>query len=523
MSIHRKLTTVCCAAVLALGLAACGSDDDKVVTAPPIDTNGDGIEPTTLKIATELAGRLESVDVAESLANAIKYAGMLSSEDVNGDSAMATANAEMVLTAETAINDAVTAADTAIKEANAAKLAAEDIENEAEKDAVMRLLDDAIETAMEVKTAAQTIIDDTGGAGEELLLNTLGKAVAAVEGDGDMPNTAADVGEAVADLVRTALATTITPGEVGNAPMGAIRNDGADIGAMKWADIVGAANVMDVRRLLAGSPSSLTEVEAMSAAGTAVTDLVAADGPAVGGEFIDGASAVYAAVYKGIGGTLFCAGSDCDVNANGNLTGGWYFTPADGDELYIADSAEAGSYMAAVMYAQYGYWLTYGVDGSPTGVATYAAKGHADTNTENLDLTRGADATTDVTATYTGDAVGIAVRDETSGQFTADVTLTATFGASPMLGGTISGFDGKAANPEWNVMLKDTTIVAAGSSTGVAYGGTAEGAWTAQGYGPAQTEGDDPVMHRPEGFFGAFDANFSDGAAAGAYATRNAE
>ena len=162
MSIHRKLTTVCCAAVLALGLAACGSDDDKVVTAPPIDTNGDGIEPTTLKIATELAGRLESVDVAESLANAIKYAGMLSSQDVNGDSAMATANAEMVLTAETAINDAVTAADTAIKEANAAKLAAEDIENEAEKDAVMRLLDDAIETAMEVKTAAQTIIDDTG-------------------------------------------------------------------------------------------------------------------------------------------------------------------------------------------------------------------------------------------------------------------------------------------------------------------------------------------------------------------------
>ena len=151
MSIHRKLTTVCCAAVLALGLAACGSsDDDKT---PPMD--GDGMEPTALEIATELAGRLESVDVAESLANAIKYSEMLSSGDVNGDSAMATANAEMVLTAETAINDAVTAADTAIMEANAAKMAAEDIENEAEKDAVMRLLDDAIKTAMEVKKKAQ--------------------------------------------------------------------------------------------------------------------------------------------------------------------------------------------------------------------------------------------------------------------------------------------------------------------------------------------------------------------------------
>ena len=114
--------------------------------------------------------------MAESLANAVKYAGMLSSQDVNGDSAMATANAEMVLTAETAINDAVTAADTAIKEANAAKLAAEDIENEAEKDAVMRLLDDAIETAMEVKTAAQAIIDGT---------TLSAQAVAEVEGAND--------------------------------------------------------------------------------------------------------------------------------------------------------------------------------------------------------------------------------------------------------------------------------------------------------------------------------------------------
>ena len=64
----------------------------------------------------------------------------------------------------------------------------------------------------------------------------------------------------------------------------------------------------------------------------------------------------------------------------------------------------------------------------------------------------------DVTASYTGKAAGISVRDKTSGHFTADVDLTATFGESPMLGGTISGFDGKAANPEWNVMLDDTAL-----------------------------------------------------------------
>ena len=38
------------------------------------------------------------------------------------------------------------------------------------------------------------------------------------------------------------------------------------------------------------------------------------------------------------------------------------------------------------------------------------------------------------------------------------------------------------------------------------------GVWTAQGYGPNGG--------RPEGFFGGFNAHFSDGHAAGAYATR---
>ena len=85
---------------------------------------------------------------------------------------------------------------------------------------------------------------------------------------------------------------------------------------------------------------------------------------------IDGFS--FDAVYNGME-ARFLRRDDCKTDANGNLTGSWYFTPADGDELYIADSAEAGSYMAATMYARYGYWLTYAPDGSPTGVATYAA------------------------------------------------------------------------------------------------------------------------------------------------------
>ena len=484
MSIHRKLTTVCCAAVLALGLAACGSDDDKVVTAPPI-------EPTTLKIATELAGRLESVDVAESLANAIKYAGMLSSEDVNGDSAMATANAEMVLTAETAINNAVTAADTAIKEANAAKLAAEDIENEAEKDAVMRLLDDAIETAMEVKTAAQAIIDGTTKSGDDEELNTLSLAVAEVEGaNADMPNTAAKAGEAVAFAVRAAIAAvTTTNADVTLPAMGTVQmNDASDIGAMTWAMIVGEDNVMDVRRLVGG-----VAMEAMSVADSKVSDFFADDaGPmAATATLPDGTTYEEASYKKGIDGDVFCASSDCKVeDEDGTLvyTGSWYFVPDSTTELYVP--AMAGSYTPAIMYARYGYWLTFD-EQDGVAVNTFALRGNTATNIVSLDLGGEGDPIADVTASYTGKAAGISVRDKTSGHFTADVDLTATFGeTSPMLGGTISGFDGNAANPDWNVTLDDTvlesTAAFAAQVGGITYGGLAAGNWTAQGYGPGQ-------------------------------------
>ena len=61
MSIHRNLMTVCCAAVLAFGLAACGSSDD--------DTAADGDTPTVTDPAgstqTELDAEKMRADEAE--------------------------------------------------------------------------------------------------------------------------------------------------------------------------------------------------------------------------------------------------------------------------------------------------------------------------------------------------------------------------------------------------------------------------------------------------------------------------
>ena len=264
----------------------------------------------------------------------------------------------------------------------------------------------------------------------------------------------------------------------------------------------------------------------MSVAGSKVSDLFGSDVVLTADATVMDGITHDDAFYMGIEGAVFCGSSDCKVTDDAGtlvLTGSWYFLPDSTTELHV--SAMGGLYEVATMYARYGYWLTYDAEDDAAGVTTYAVKGHESTNTADLDLLRG-DATTDVTATYTGDAVGIAVRDKTSGQFTAAVTLTATFGATDSkLGGTISGFDIAGTDPGWTVMLEKTlltnTAVLSGvdaANIGVAYGDhAAAGRWTAQGYGP---DGDPAVASRPEGFFGQFNANFSDGAAAGAYATR---
>ena len=68
MSIHRKLTTVCCAAVLALGLAACGSssDDDSQT-----GMNGDGMEMPDPTPAEQLAAAQASVASAQTAVDAL--------------------------------------------------------------------------------------------------------------------------------------------------------------------------------------------------------------------------------------------------------------------------------------------------------------------------------------------------------------------------------------------------------------------------------------------------------------------
>lgn len=132
-------------------------------------------------------------------------------------------------------------------------------------------------------------------------------------------------------------------------------------------------------------------------------------------------------------------------------------------------------------------------------------------------------------ASYKGSAVGMSVvwttdtkgkevsGSRVSGHFDADVSLTMKFGTSPSLEGTISNFRGSGVDASWSVDLDSATLSGGTFSDGVTDGGDAAGVWTATAFGGSATSGSEA---RPAGVFGEFDADFTNGAAAGVYATR---
>ena len=200
---------------------------------------------------------------------------------------------------------------------------------------------------------------------------------------------------------------------------------------------------------------------------------------------------------------------------SGLLTGSWYFAPDHEEETYVKP-AGAADYVEETLYARFGYWLEVDNAGGVT-VHTYAGKGDPATLNQAGDGMTGVSQTLEGTADYAGAAIGMSVFETfsggrlesvSSGAFTADVNLTATFGNNPMVRGTIDRFRGSAVDTGWTVTLADKPLNQAGNTEG---GGIA-GTWTTGTYGEAD--------ERPAGIFGRFDAHMSNGHAAGAFATR---
>ncbi len=512
-------------AVLALAGCGGGGSDDMTPTEPPTPEPQPpaSVERLSLDIQEAQNDAEAAKKMAEeALANAKKSEGMLGTEDAAGDSGAAMMAAQAILDADMDIGEALADAEGALEDAMAAKTKVMALaDDHPEKATLMTSVDRVVKMAEMYVAAVKAIRDGTD----------LEDYVAAVKGNNGK-GTTRDIADKVGEAIATAL---VAPTQGNTAPPDAVAAKLKvvmdDAMGMTWAEMVGEDNLMTlpigtdrapvkVASIAGRTLNSVWGATAVTNGITGVTDLAGA-AATNGGLFTT-------AFYSGIPGSVYCLGTDCKV-VDGKLAGSWYFaqTAADAAKHYVRNpdrvAGRTTPYVEEGLYATYGHWLAVATDGTAT-VTTFATTAGNTTNTE-ANLAAGTeDNGLDDTATYSGGAAGMSVRtqgsgdDKTtdSGRFTADVMLHATFGTAPIVRGTINNFKGGAVNSAWNVTLERATLATGSSNNGVTSAGSADGTWSAQAYGTGSSTGD---AVRPSGVFGNFTANFSDGAAAGAYAT----
>ena len=248
---------------------------------------------------------------------------------------------------------------------------------------------------------------------------------------------------------------------------------------------------------------------------------------------------MFEGMFHGVPGTFACTDvAECraENNADGDLAkllGTWTFTPKEqemGDDAYMVAGV-----VADTDYLDFGYWIVtkQGEDGPVYTVGTYA-NGAPDSN-------YGPTASVVGTAKYAGPAAGVYMTktfDANSGDpipgaagyFTARAMLIATFGQTgedhpdglesiaPGLLNTVTGTvmnfrnsAGEMIDEDWEVELMKSEMIAAD--------GTFTGATTGMGSYSGTFHGDDPGTENehPGAVTGTFDAHLSNGHVAGGF------
>ena len=531
----NKLTALAAVVALSGGLAACGGGSSSTT----MNGSGDTMEPPPVADLTSnfadaqdanddalAAGKLASGAEESAMSND----DMLTTMEVAGDSTVAMMAAAAIEKARDDAAKAVDDAQAALDDANAAMTAADDIaDDHPQKTSLIKAIEAAIAAAEKALEDATAVRDG----------DAIKDAVAEVTGgeDADPQGTPRSIANAVGMDIAMALLPTAANDGSGTrhthgttAPADTIADELKvemdDRVGMTWAEIVG--DTMKMR--IATSGTDTDEVDAASIAGMSIGSSATVTDRSTDMEAVEADGSQVAATYKGIAGTAFCAGSDCfveedaDETDNRKFNGSWYFTPSAPMAHWVANADDTG-YVADVLFTSFGHWLVPNADATEWTVNTFATNG--DTTTPTGYSLAAADATNefgdDDKATYSGTAVGMSAyktdnaagdgQDINTGRFTANVTLNATFGDTPMIGGHISGFEGSAVG-NWRVTLEDAVLATGGTATENArtVSTGADGVWSNQAYGAADA--------RPTGVFGGFNAHFSDGHAAGAYATR---
>ncbi len=235
----------------------------------------------------------------------------------------------------------------------------------------------------------------------------------------------------------------------------------------------------------------------------------------------DGAELGAAYTYMGIAGSAICRGGGCKINEDDTFSANWYFVPIRdtnnlSDAYFVENTVDGETSYAQALYAEYGLWLSELNGDLVLNRVAGIGKGSAPSGTP--DLSEG------TTAKYTGDASGLSYIETTddddntmskSGQFTADVELTLTFGGTPELSATIDKFKGSAVDTDWVVMFANGALTYERDSQSFSDSDTGFG-FNARAFGR--------VDAAPTGFYGDFFKHFDNdehaiGRAAGVFAT----
>ena len=532
-------------AAAALALASCGGGGggSSTSTGPATPTTPQPPPKTALSYANDLNASVEAMmtlaaaetEAGSALMMAMKYSAMIGTLASDGNSMAAMNSAAAVLKAKSDLMAVIEAAKVDKMEAEEAKAG---LPADADP-AVVQALDDAIMAAETQIEAAEEVLNGGDLTGYvEMVTGT----------DEDDVKTAADRGEDVAMAIAMALVpmsstdgagTRVTHGAADPAATIPMANQFSvnDATGMTWAMIVGEDNVMSERIGTGNAVRIVASVAGMTAADID-DDVTVTDGTGGGNEYADAFTSDNSS-YKGIPGDIFCLGSDCEVDANGKLAGSWYFSPASETTTYTR--GDDGMYSPETLYATYGHWLVtedHDGDAATPDVARVNTFAMVDGSPDRGSWAAADPSSTDaglraVSATYNGMAAGRsvhktldsngAITDIQSGRFTASVMLTAEFGTSPMLGGTVSNFtspdNSSAVDSSWTVELMKTESPGGevdastdGTTGGIAKATGQNGTWSATSYGASGM--------RPTGIYGGFNAHFTDGHVAGAYATR---
>ena len=487
MFTHKNLMTVCCAAVLAFGLAACGSssDDvkvmDTVVDKKPLTPVVPEEQPPTdddIAAKTKEAATKETAIAMEAGQTTIGGLGGRNAEGVALDTYSMTIARD---------GDGTTVTITVDGAMDDSEFIMQDVDLE-------QFEKNGFSSTMHV---LKMDADEDGNVVEEVVI---------VSTDIDVPT---DIPFAKANAADTKGryfldANPETTGEEDNQSLSFNADaDEGHVGLAMLTDSRVAVPAPDGRVTLMGDNVDTEDVKENEYSGT----------------------------FDGAEGTFTCTDATaCVVTVvDGEITTmvDVHFTPDEEDVMVKEDDAD---------YLNYGFWLKRTTD--EDGVLTYneveTFAGSLIPATTSVEAVEG-------TAEYDGGATGVYVKNvynpdrtiasATSGFFTANVYLKAFFGGPDVttrqensVTGTIDQFVLQHGEENmWSVDLEGDIAPSPATASGTTDGGGDEGSFNAIFHGPTpETEAtdDQQATVAPGAVVGEFNANFSDGTAAGGFGAR---